>query len=595
MKKIDILIIWGWPSACSLWIMLRKYWYKVIILEKASFPKHNVWESMLPIVTSDYMKLIWLDKEIKAQNFPKKYGTTFIWGKDRRPWNIFFDSRLNTHIMNYKKKEINSILNGNYVHSYQVNRYIFDELFTKKAKNDWVIFLENKQVIDVILNNKWDIRWLRCKWWEEFYAKFFVDGSWQSSFLWNKFWLRNFNNELWFSAIYWYFKNFNFLNEFLSKHTQYIISVDIWWIWFIYIGKWIVSVWLVTNKWSISDNDFFNIIKNTKEINKLITKKSILVDYLWEKTDKLYRARNRSYFNKKVYWNNFLLIWDAAWFVDPILSWWLSLGLMSWIIAAPYIHKYFQWFDWTKIFKKYQDLIFKDMDNYYQLAKYWYGNNKSVNSWFWKAKSILWLDISNKFNKRAFTFLASWSYYITDNLIELNEIRISDYWYNHEDITEIKHLFDENIITKEELLFLLKQINMDLSSKDLKKMIKYLTKKVFIFLWKLNSVDVCVFTFLTYLYKKTKKILFLNFIAYNYYIINNVIAYNKDINILKSNILAYSIFLEKKYNYKIINSINFIVNDGTYNIKLFNWVKVYYIVYNGDIINTNVKFNNYLN
>ena len=136
---------------------------------------------------------------------------------------------------------------------------------------------------------------------------------------------------------------------------------------------------------------------------------------------------------------------------------------------------------------------------------------------------------------------------------------------------------------------------MDLSSKDLKKMIKYLTKKVFIFLWKLNSVDVCVFTFLTYLYKKTKKILFLNFIAYNYYIINNVIAYNKDINILKSNILAYSIFLEKKYNYKIINSINFIVNDGTYNIKLFNWVKVYYIVYNGDIINTNVKFNNYLN
>jgi hypothetical protein len=30
-----------------------------------------------------------------------------------------------------------------------------------------------------------------------------------------------------------------------------------------------------------------------------------------------------------------------------------------------------------------------------------------MDSWFWQAKSILGYEVSNKYNKRAFTFLAS--------------------------------------------------------------------------------------------------------------------------------------------------------------------------------------------
>ena len=447
MKNTDIIIIWWWPAGSSLWIMLRKYWYEVTILDKTSFPKHTVWESLLPIVVSDYMKIIWVDKELKKCGFPKKYGTTFVWWKDRKPWNLFFDKRIDSDKLAFSEEEKQNIIWWEYTHSYQVNRYIFDKIFVEKAKKEGAIFLENTKVSDLILDNDVLVG-VELDSWEKLYSQFIVDASWQDSILWTKFWWRKFNTELGFSAIYGYFKNFNFIDTFLSKHTQYIVSVESGWVWFIYIGKGIVSIWLVSSKKNITKKDFLDTMKSNSELNTIFNDDTQQVDSLWNKTEEFYRARNRSYFNDKIYGKNFLMVWDAAGFVDPVLSWGLSIALMSGIVAAPYIDKFLKLKD-ISILEKYQKIIFHDIDNYYQLAKYWYGNNKSTSSWFWAAKNILWFDISNKFNKRAFVFLASWDYYTRNSLDNSNEIRISDYAYNFEDINEICH-----IVSKEDIYYL---------------------------------------------------------------------------------------------------------------------------------------------
>jgi clorobiocin biosynthesis protein Clo-hal len=437
----DIAIIWAWPAGCSCAIMLQQYWYNVAVFDRDTFPKHNIWESLLPIVNSDYMKVIWLDEKIKKMWFPKKYGTTFVWWKNRKPWSLFFDKKLESEQESYWEEEASNILSWNNTHSYQVNRYYFDQLFIDRAREVWVQVFENSAIWKIDIVNK-NINSISLKNWEKINAKFYVDASWQIAKIANSLWERKFNEDLWFSATYTYYKWAKFKDNFLTKNTQYVVSIDIWWIWFIHIWNDITSIWLVSDKKNITNEEFLEILNNTDEISDLIANAHI-VDSLWNKSTQIYKARNRSYFNESLYGNNYLCVWDAAWFVDPILSWGLSLALMSGITSSAYIDNYLKNWDVSRL-KLYEKTIFEDINNYYKLAKYWYAHNKSMNSWFWQAKSILWFEISNTYNKRAFTFLASGWYYTKKNFDAFNEVRIDNFAYNFEDLDEINHLIDHS-------------------------------------------------------------------------------------------------------------------------------------------------------
>jgi halogenation protein CepH len=201
----DIAIIWAWPAGCSCAIMLQQYWYNVAVFDRDSFPKHNIWESLLPIVNSDYMKVIWLDEKIKKMWFPKKYGTTFVWWKNRKPWSLFFDKKLESDQESYWKEETNNILSWNNTHSYQVNRYYFDQLFIDRAREVWVQVFENSAIWNIDIVNK-NINSISLKNWEKINAKFYVDASWQIAKIANTLWERKFNEDLWFSATYTYYK-----------------------------------------------------------------------------------------------------------------------------------------------------------------------------------------------------------------------------------------------------------------------------------------------------------------------------------------------------------------------------------------------------
>ena len=542
MENTDVLIIWWWPSGSSLAIMLRKYWHSVRIIDKFDFPRHTIWESLLPIVTSEYMRVIWLEDELKKCGFPKKYGTTFVWWNSRKPWNLFFDKRLETDQLSFNFEEKTKILSWDYTHSYQVNRYYLDKLFIDKAVKDWTTFHKNTKIKDIILEND-IVKWVVLENWEKIFSKFIVDASWQDALLWSKFWIRRFNKELGFSAIYTYFKDFNFIDNFLSEHTQYIVSVDIGWVWFIYIWKWIVSVWLVSNKKNLTQEDFFITMNSYKELSCIFREDTIQVDYLWNEKKEFYRARNWSYFNDRIYWRNYLMIWDAAWFVDPVLSWGMSIALMSWIVSSSYINKFLKWAD-ISIFEKYQKIIFHDVNNYFELAKYWYGNNKTLDSWFWRAKNILWFDISNKFNKRAFTFLASWGYYTRDNLDDSNEVRIGDYAYDFEDIDEIKHMISEEDINYLKVKDSISRINTNIDEKDYKEIFLFIFRQLDFLLKSISRIDKDLFRF----YREVFLINKINFIKFffkeeNYLDIRQSLSDWKISNHMLLALISYTIFI----------------------------------------------------
>lgn len=575
-KKYDVIIIGGGPAWCSAWIMLRKYGYNVAIFEKGNFPKHNIGESLLPIVTWDYMKVIGLDEIIKKQNFPKKYGATFIWWKKNKPWSLFFDKRLDTDQMNYSEEEVEEILSKEYEHSYQVNRYVFDNLFVQKALKDGIemytdtmvedVHIKDEKIMGIVING------------ETIEADFVVDASGQNSLIGKKLGIRKFNKDLWFSATYAYFKNINFLDNLITKHTQYIVSIDIWWVWFIYVWNGIVSVGIVTNKQAISKEYFEQVLHENESLNFFFTPQTQMTDSLWNPIDTLYRARNWSYFSDYLYGKNFLLVWDSAGFVDPILSWGLSLALMSGITSAPYIDSFLKKGD-ISVFEKYQSIVFRDIQNYYQLAKHWYGNNSSQSSWFWNAKKILWYDIDNKFNRRAFMYIASWNVYTKKNLEDANELRISDCTYDFEDINEINHMVETwdslEIFKIKELISL---INSDVNNEFFISNIRQILEYVYKIISLLSKIDIQLARALKNLLHHSHKTRFLFFLfnAENSNLLENILI-QEDIQSLekfKNNILYYIISLIKKWEIQSCDIELDAILYETY--ELHEWIKIMY-------------------
>lgn len=416
MKKYDVVIIWWWPAWSSLATLLAKKKKKVLVIEKSSFPKHSVWESLLPDTTNRFLKILWVKEAVDKAWFARKYWGTYIWGKTKKPWHLIFDRNLDEKIhlkQNISKEETTEILNSDAMHSYQVNRYIFDKILVDRAKELGVEFIENTKVIDLIY--EWNkIIWVKDQYSEEYYGELIVDAWWREWFIRNKLWISEKNEDLWFFSLYTYFKDCDFYDEFFSKYTQLIISIDIWWIWFIHIWWWIVSVWIVTNDKEFTKDVFMQKLKENKYVSDSI-KSAMQCDHLWEDTDKIYSISNWSNISKKMYWENFVLIWDAWGFVDPILSWWMSFAINTAFAAYVYIMKYFELWN-INVFSGYEKMVFRDIDDYMTIAKFWYWNNKVLDSYFWLAKSKLWLDISNKFNRLAFIYLSSWAHYSDRNL-----------------------------------------------------------------------------------------------------------------------------------------------------------------------------------
>jgi clorobiocin biosynthesis protein Clo-hal len=92
---------------------------------------------------------------------------------------------------------------------------------------------------------------------------------------------------------------------------------------------------------------------------------------------------------------------DAAGFVDPILSGGVDFAIRGGVQAAYAIL--------NGRLKDYADSISGDFKAYLRLARYWYGNNRSVQGFFWEAHKEI-LEGSKLTPYRAFVYLTTGHY-----------------------------------------------------------------------------------------------------------------------------------------------------------------------------------------
>ena len=77
--EADVAVIGGGPAGSSLATLLRQQGYRVTLLERETFPRPHVGESMLPGVLFALRKTGALER-VERAGFTRKYGATYNLG-----------------------------------------------------------------------------------------------------------------------------------------------------------------------------------------------------------------------------------------------------------------------------------------------------------------------------------------------------------------------------------------------------------------------------------------------------------------------------------------------------------------------------------
>jgi flavin-dependent dehydrogenase len=130
----DVVIIGGGPGGSTTATLLAKYGHKVLVVERAEFPRFHIGESLLPETYWTFKRLDMLDK-MKSSHFVKKYSVQFVspTGKETAPF--YFDEH-NPHECSQ---------------TWQVLRSEFDTMMLQNAAEHGVEVWQPANVAEILL------------------------------------------------------------------------------------------------------------------------------------------------------------------------------------------------------------------------------------------------------------------------------------------------------------------------------------------------------------------------------------------------------------------------------------------------------------
>ncbi|MEU7279183.1 NAD(P)/FAD-dependent oxidoreductase [Streptomyces sp. NPDC045431] len=132
--QYDVVVVGGGPAGSTIAGLLAKQGRRVFLMERESFPRYHIGESMVTGMIP-VMEELGVVEELEKR-FQHKSGINLVWGKDPQPWRSDF-----------------SATGGLYDHSWHVRRDEFDKLLLDRARELGVEVVEEAQVTDVLQND----------------------------------------------------------------------------------------------------------------------------------------------------------------------------------------------------------------------------------------------------------------------------------------------------------------------------------------------------------------------------------------------------------------------------------------------------------
>ena len=380
-----VIVIGGGPGGAAAAAILAKEGARVTIIEREHFPREHVGESMQPASIALLETHLGLRAEIDAADFPRKYGATYVWGENRVPWSVLFDERLERELpaIDAGTDGEATLLGGGYDHAYNVDRSRFDDIVFRAALRAGADLretearapiLEGSRVVGVTVRDASGRE-------EEVRGDFVIDASGQRCLLGRAFGLAEDVEDMRATATYGYVDGAGGATGALARHVQRVESVSDGWCWFIPIAKDRTSVGVVSQgRERMSDERFDALLAETS---------LPMAGATWvpdAKGQRLRRTRDWSYACTRFAGEGYALIGDAACFVDPILSGGVDFAIrMGCRVAFALVRGLGGAEPLDPLIAACGDQLRREYKAYLRIARYWYGNNRSVAGLFWEA------------------------------------------------------------------------------------------------------------------------------------------------------------------------------------------------------------------
>ncbi len=398
----DIGIIGGGPAGAAMGAYLAKAGVKCVIFEREIFPRPHVGESFVPSSTRVFQDLNFIDK-IEKNGFVHKVGAVWttaassIWSKVNseatksksysHSWGEEFadsttldpNSDVTAAPIKFDERHQEGIYQR---HTYHVDRGKFDLLLLQHAHELGATVYEGLSVKDVdfssvlpevkfaVGNKNFGVK-----------VKTVVDCSGRRTILGNRLKLKVTDPVFDQYAVHTWFENYSREAADISPNKDkgdyifvHFLPLSNSWIWQIPITETITSIGVVTQKKNflaakgVHDQFFWDCVKSRPEIYNAL-KQAKQIHPFTEEGD-------YSYAMKQICGDRFVLIGDAARFVDPIFSSGVSIALNGARFASKDIIKALETNNFSKeSFASYETTLRNGTRNWYDFIRLYYRLN----------------------------------------------------------------------------------------------------------------------------------------------------------------------------------------------------------------------------
>ncbi|HLG65639.1 MAG TPA: NAD(P)/FAD-dependent oxidoreductase [Ktedonosporobacter sp.] len=396
MEHYDVVIVGGGPAGSTVATLVKRYspHLRVLLLEKTNFPRHHVGESLLA-GASPVLKEMGAYEKVSNYGFVEKLGATYVWGRDRKPWGFEFDEIVE------KFAQHGQTIPNIYTKAWQVRRGEYDHLLLNHAAESGVEVRQGARVLRV-LRDKDGSRVTGVEYRDEHGTKsvgstWLMDCSGQDALLGRELGLRDYDEYMNNYALWGYWKGAKWKFEYLGHpHLTriFLATTPRGWIWYIPISQDTVSAGFVTHRQVLKEMSngpeqlYREEIDACPEISDLLEGAS-LVRIAPDQTRDVCAIQDWSYTSRQMAGNGWALAGDAAGFVDPILSSGVMLAQELGQKAAYVLNSAFASSSdeqiqayWTFYEETYRNFL----QAYRDMARFWYSNNFSMETWWWEAR-----------------------------------------------------------------------------------------------------------------------------------------------------------------------------------------------------------------
>lgn len=342
----DVIVIGGGPAGTTAATLLAQQGLSVTLLERERFPRFQIGESLLPYNNDLFARLGVTDLLLEGDYFPK-YGAYFVTGDGEVGYRFRFDQRLSDP----------------YRRSFQVKRSEFDHLLLRNAAKHGVEVMEETPVTSVELSDP-----AKAVVNGNLEARLVVDASGHGSVVGNRAAGREDVPSLKKIAFFAHYRNV-LRDEGRDAGNTVIVVLRDAWFWLIPINAELMSVGLVV------DREHF--LRCGLEPEALLEKTIAGTPFVAERmkdasrVSQIYARKDFSFRMSRLSGSNFVLVGDAAGFLDPIFSTGVFLAMKSADMASGAVLERLRTGSMDSL-RRYESEMQRGLDKYLRFIEHFY-------------------------------------------------------------------------------------------------------------------------------------------------------------------------------------------------------------------------------